>query len=1010
MMLANIHAQTCDFTINTVVTPSSCQSNGMITVTLGGDTTGLSDKKYSLQSSVPGGFSLPPTSSSVLTGIPPGTYTVTVTAFCTTLNGYTDPKVKQNVVVGGNYVVPQLSFVAAGRTNTAATVAPTSRKSYKGCSTGKIVLKLTNGNQTANPVFTITSAPSGVAVPQTVNVTRYTTGSLTAGYTYTLDGLYPAGDYTVQVDDGCYTAAISFNLGELTDVPNPNGESSTTMSYSDIYPYLDGNNPGCSLIKVALTTPATSNPDFYQYYRDTLYEVGVAPLGQTPVNWVNWTYGVTQPVINLSPNQISDFYSTSANTMSVYFRMKDCPSVQERYDTYIYTPYLSSYYLVNNCDNYAVRRYTSSYYGVFCYPVEYKVERVSDGTVVYSESNITNFTGQLDTLMLEYGVQYRYTITDQSGYQLTATYSQSFTNYTSSTSSDIKECDYWQNYYYRSTANNCFPVYVTIKNGNTVVALDTIRASSDPLYNSTTNLYSPNLDYSSQTYTFEFTYPNRIVNGIPYTGSYSKTVASGRPTNITLSIYNYYYYEECSINTGSLYITTGNSSSQWPTGTVITIEGPAPFGTKSYTMNSPSYYNYIYSVPIPPGNYTMTVDFGCGTPLVSTVNLPGIYDVQNFTYTTENTCSGMKVTPSGMLTHYGTAAPIYYRLVSGPAGYDASVKTSGGSFTFSLPGTYVLGVIVANSSTQCALKTDTIVYTAPPMELDLNKTAAYACVGSNIGNIILQAKNGVTPYTYELWNRNNTTQLLPPVTSSDRVTFQYGFPDSTYTVRVTDACNNSFPQQITIADLETAKIVFSQANPVCYGDDMQITCLTLGETTYNWTGPNGYTSKEQNPVIHNADTTDAGWYFVSVNAEFCGIPVRDSIYMSVYPPIDMKEYADDTLYAEFCPRELIVLGKAATGGSGNFTYQWAHSTNGTTWASITTGGTVPVFSSTNTSYMFTSTAANPTYTRFRCTITDAKCGSFNVYYRTSAKPCMFPVNPDLMNLPEDSPLQRQKLP
>ncbi|MCL1867830.1 MAG: hypothetical protein FWF72_02620, partial [Paludibacter sp.] len=67
-----------------------------------------------------------------------------------------------------------------------------------------------------------------------------------------------------------------------------------------------------------------------------------------------------------------------------------------------------------------------------------------------------------------------------------------------------------------------------------------------------------------------------------------------------------------------------------------------------------------------------------------------------------------------------------------------------------------------------------------------------------------------------------------------------------------------------------------------------------------------------------------------------------------------------------------------------------------------------VFSSADAAYQFVSTTANPTYTYFRCQITDAQCGSFYVYYHTSASPCMLPVNPNLMNLPENNPLKRQK--
>ncbi|MCL1867866.1 MAG: hypothetical protein FWF72_02800, partial [Paludibacter sp.] len=973
LCISTVNAQTqaeCsvrDFTVNTVVTASTCQSNGVITVSLSGDVAGLQQIEYSLQSSAAGGFSLPATMNPVLTGIPPGTYTVNVRAFCDVFNNISITKSRTNVVVGGTYVVPVASFVPAGRTAT-GTAAPTSRKSYAGCATGKIVLLLKNGTQTPTPVFTIVSAPAGVATPQNVGVTRYATGSLTAGYTYTLNGLYPAGNYTVQINDGCYTAAVSLNLGELNTIPNPKGEASTAgLSYSDIHAYI-GTNSGCALINLyQITTPTVTNPDFYQYYRDSLYEIGVAPLNQMPVNWTTWYTASTATsanyVLNLSPNKISDFYGSSAK-MSIYIRMKNCPSVYVKYNTYIHTPTVASTTIKYNCDNYKRRDYIETdYNGVLCYPLQYTITRTSDGAIINQKSNIMTSGAYTDTLTLNYDVQYRYTYTDNSGYQITGTWTQSRVGVSNNNTLDRAGCGYWQNYYYWSDGN-CFPVYVTIKNTNgVIVAYDTIRATTDRLYNSTNNWYSPNLNYN-QAYTFTFTYPNyTTANGV-YTNTYTKTKSF--PTSYTMSNYNVSTYGDCQINYGAIQVSTGSSSIQYPAGTIFTITGPAPFGTRTYTQASSSNIFNITNVPAPPGNYTISADYGGGCTGVYNATLPGVYDVHNFKTVKEITCNGLKVTPQGTLTLEGKSATIHYRLASGPTGYDQSPINDGGSVTLTQPGTYILGVMVSVTQT-CYLKRDTIVYTAAPLALDLTKTAAYVCVGGGVGNIILQAKNGVTPYTYELWNKANTTRLLSPVSSSTRVTFNYGSKDSTYTVRVTDGCGNSFNQQITMADLETAELVFSVNNLACYGSNIQLNCLTLGETTYNWKGPNGYVSTNQYPIITNADTTNTGWYYVSVTPETCGIPVKDSIYISVYPPINMKQYADQTLNVSFCSKELIKLGTAASGGIGSFTYQWARSTNGTTYTNITgAAGTSAVFSSADAAYQFVSTTANPTYTYFRC--------------------------------------------
>jgi len=47
-------------------------------------------------------------------------------------------------------------------------------------------------------------------------------------------------------------------------------------------------------------------------------------------------------------------------------------------------------------------------------------------------------------------------------------------------------------------------------------------------------------------------------------------------------------------------------------------------------------------------------------------------------------------------------------------------------------------------------------------------------------------------------------------------------------------------------------------SPVCLGSDLELTAS--GGTSYSWTGPNGFTSTEQNPIIPNANTTNNGEY------------------------------------------------------------------------------------------------------------------------------------------------------
>jgi hypothetical protein len=487
-------------------------------------------------------------------------------------------------------------------------------------------------------------------------------------------------------------------------------------------------------------------------------------------------------------------------------------------------------------------------------------------------------------------------------------------------------------------------------------------------------------------YTVEWTFAN---GGYSNYTTVSKTASF--PTSVSSSLQ---YSYNCTVNYGYYYLTTGSSSRQFPEGTLFTLTGPAGFGTKTYTATTSGYYLYTNSFEnsyiYPPGSYTLTVDMGCGTPIVQTFDWSGIYNYNNLGHTDTLTCGGLKVTPTGQMTYLGSNTDTYFRIISGPVGYDQSAITPGQWWTFSAPGQYIIGIMNTNSTSGCAIGTDTIVYTAPPMTLDKTATGAYVCVGGTVGNIFLKAINGVDPYTYELYDKDNVVKLVSSsITTSGRAYFSYGDADSTYTVRVYDDCGNNFSQKITLAKLQTAKIVYSDATDVCYDGTMYLNALTLGTTTYNWTGPNGYTSTSQFPVINNVTEANEGWYYVSVSPEMCGTPVRDSIFMTVTPPFAIDISGDSIV----CVREFATLTAIASGGGGTYSYQWQQSTNGgTTWNNYTETGATTAIANINRS--ITSTAY--VQYRYRCIVTDNVCGARNSKdIGITYEPCYLRVNPQI---------------
>jgi hypothetical protein len=88
----------------------------------------------------------------------------------------------------------------------------------------------------------------------------------------------------------------------------------------------------------------------------------------------------------------------------------------------------------------------------------------------------------------------------------------------------------------------------------------------------------------------------------------------------------------------------------------------------------------------------------------------------------------------------------------------------------------------------------------------------------------------------------------------------------------------------------------------------------VADATYSWTGPNGWTSTQQNPVIYNVTTADAGTYtlIISLNNE-TGEPETTEVMISTYP---VAAISSDT-------STVTCIKPATLTASGGETYSWS---------------------------------------------------------------------------------------
>lgn len=177
------------------------------------------------------------------------------------------------------------------------------------------------------------------------------------------------------------------------------------------------------------------------------------------------------------------------------------------------------------------------------------------------------------------------------------------------------------------------------------------------------------------------------------------------------------------------------------------------------------------------------------------------------------------------------------------------------------------------------------------------------------------------------------------------------------TLIVTDATGTeTITKQITV----TAKPIVS-ANAlnltICQGENIELTANGANTLTYSWTGPNGYTSSQQNPTLLNAASTMTGKYIVTASTG-ANCTAKDSVTIIVNPKPTVSAGQNKTI----CLGDSVILN-----GSGANSYTWNNGiTNNVYFEPNVTGTTtytvtgVDANSCSNTSTVTVVVTASPT--------------------------------------------------
>jgi hypothetical protein len=151
----------------------------------------------------------------------------------------------------------------------------------------------------------------------------------------------------------------------------------------------------------------------------------------------------------------------------------------------------------------------------------------------------------------------------------------------------------------------------------------------------------------------------------------------------------------------------------------------------------------------------------------------------------------------------------------------------------------------------------------------------------------------------------------------------------TYTLTATNTYGCVATDQVTVIVNAAPTITANNNSPVCVGSTINL--AASGGISYIWSGPNGYSSTQQNPSRSNATANKAGVYTLTVTDAFgCTATASTTVVVNSLPT------AIITGASSFCAGSNITLT-----ASGGVTYLWNNGSTSST-RTVTAAGTYTV--------------------------------------------------------------------
>jgi len=809
----------CDFHIEVIeITGSDCEKNGTIKVHLEGpDIANMPNKQY--RAYLEG--ELPPekwSPDSLLGGLLPGTYIVEAKAHCT-VQGV---DVEETIT---NVVVPKVGVFVDTNVQVYTTY---NRASFSCTPNGRIALYHFEYNPRGPYKLEFTTVPDAYTGDKVLYYSETTPPVTSFSSVYYINNL-PPGQYVVKFTDGCGTGGWTdpFTIGTQADI------------YSGFYSYTYIGASPADKNKVRFRT--YSRPTSYDHLNfNQIYEYAVfheIDGGEASIqesDWVAYPSSTSATYINyVSPYTIKEMREDATKRPKLKIRLKDpaCDGVTKVFTLSHPTPslYRDNYDITMGCG--VVRRgyYANSGYStLISYPYTWTITQrnynnTADSIVIAQSETPVVTPGTYHYYNYEPGY-YRFDVVDAEDHSLTS--------------------------------------------GNFTIAA--------PTNNIILNYYSPSYSactsaYVSAPYFYLNSYGGTLKKAHIKFDEAASSLSPGAPLPLKTDTILPVGY------TSGSYYPFGSSVLYYANGYtpldkyVFQVTDSCETTTKTITYTVPDYYTSTFRVDdlntIKDELFDI-VPVECERVRIYPKNM-------NTVITNTRKSDGVVVSPTTYINYVSGSGPKDVTVTGSSSWYWYSNTVPGSYMEVNKSGSYTFQIQEYSSYTNC-YKTVTIDVESDYMRLDEDASAAYRCPGSNRGSgyISVSTKNGSGNYDYYLFNMDDKVNAID---SSKNVTvgvftnWAVKADKDNLLVRVIDhGCNRQFEQEIYVYDLDNPTLARVDGGPRrCLGEPIQFIAVPLGETDYEWTGPNNWSSTERNPIIPVASLESSGTYTVKIKILGC---------------------------------------------------------------------------------------------------------------------------------------------